>query len=80
MSVTLCFVLLLFIMGNFNIQMKSIGYNESPFACIYHFMTILISSTLLHSSFPPDCFEANPGHHLTISFQSILVSLKDSSF
>lgn len=32
MSVTLCFVLLLFIMGNFNIQMRRVGCKESPFA------------------------------------------------
>lgn len=41
-------------------------------------MTDHVSSIPLCSPVPPDYFEADPRHHL-ISFQSILVSLKDSA-
>lgn len=72
-------VLLVFITGNFNIQMKRVECNESPHAHIYTFLTGLVSSVShLHSPLP-DYFEANPRHHLIISSKSILVSLKEST-
>lgn len=70
-------VLLLFIMENFNIQMRG-ECNDLDVQYMFISWFILFRPYPL-SHLLPECFEANLRHHLIISSKSILVSLKDTA-